>query len=409
MGVKNCMVIPSYWARESRVGWQPGDAVYDHPIPLDQEGTLLRALKSLGILKNPDVAVVVLAVPTSDEIADAVERKVQAIIDEARKTCGVPMAAFGVSHLRKVHQVLDDAGIATYKPLLQLRGYPNVRNLCVFVPHLLGAEVAILIDDDEVFEDPDFLKKATEFIGKPYQGTPVRGVAGYYLQANGEVLLNRPREPWMEAWDQLDRMNEAFDRFILQPPRLKETPFVFGGNMVIHRELFTRVPFDPQVPRGEDIDFLMNAKMFGFRFFLDNTLAIKHLPPPKSHPVWRRLREDVFRFLFEREKIRKQKKLDGMVTVTPEDFDTYPGAFLKDDLEKKVEKASRILADIYKSSGDEEGAREVLMTVTLMREAISENPDPFEALVSLQRQWHTMMRATDCGVFRELGNSLLRF
>jgi len=41
--MKVTMVIPSYWARESGVGWKEGDAIYDHPSPLDSEGTLLRA------------------------------------------------------------------------------------------------------------------------------------------------------------------------------------------------------------------------------------------------------------------------------------------------------------------------------------------------------------------------------
>ncbi len=53
--------------------------------------------------------------------------------------------------------------------------------------------------------------------------------------------------------------------------------------------MFQIVPFDPHVTRGEDIDYLMNAKMFGFDFFLDNKLSIKHLPPKKNHPIWKRL------------------------------------------------------------------------------------------------------------------------
>ncbi len=69
-------------------------------------------------------------------------------------------------------------------------------------------------------------------------------------------------------------MNEAFGKIIGSDPRLKETPFVFGGNMVIHRDLFTVVPFDPEVTRGEDIDFLINAKMFGFKLLSDEYLAL---------------------------------------------------------------------------------------------------------------------------------------
>ena len=67
----------------------------------------------------------------------------------------------------------------------------------------------------------------------------------------------------MKYWDQFDNMNKAFDQIIGTEPRLKETPFVFGGNMVIRRSRFSVFVCDPEVPRGEDIDFLMNAKMFG--------------------------------------------------------------------------------------------------------------------------------------------------
>jgi hypothetical protein len=129
----------------------------------------------------------------------------------------------------------------------------------------------------------------------------------------------------MKYWDQYDRMNEAFGKIIGSDPRLKETPFVFGGNMVIHRNLFTVVPFDPHVTRGEDIDFLMNAKMFGFHFFLDNQLSIKHLPPSKAYPIWMQLREDIHRFIYERAKIEHQTAIAGMTRVYPEDFDPYLG------------------------------------------------------------------------------------
>ncbi len=401
-----CIVVPSYWARRSDMGWMPGDAIYDHPIPLDHEGTLLRLLKSLEILEKKNFTVIVLAVPTSEEIAEKVEKKVKGIIDEARKEVDIPIHRFGFSHLCKVHQMLEGEGRKDLKDLLQLRGYSNVRNLCTFVPHVLGSEAAILIDDDEVFEDPKFIDKATEYIGRQYQNIPVYAVAGYYLQENGEVHLNKSHEPWMDAWDQLDRMNEAFDRFIVSPPRFKETPFVFGGNIVIHRNLFVKVPFDPLVPRGEDIDFLINSRMFGFRFFIDNTLAIKHLPPPKSHPAWRRLREDVFRFLFEREKIKRQRDIEGMVRVRPEDFNPYPGAFLKEDLEQKAEKASHILAAMYEESGDEQGAREALQTVVLMRKALSGSRDPFNDLIALQKRWENLMRLTDRAAFRENASRL---
>lgn len=101
--------------------------------------------------------------------------------------------------------------------------------------------------------------------------------------------------------------------------------------MIIHRNLFKTVPFDPNVTRGEDIDYLINAKMFGFHFFLDRELSIKHLPPKKTHPVWKRFREDIYRFLYEKAKIDSQRDLPNMNKVTSHDFDPYPGNFLTNE------------------------------------------------------------------------------
>ena len=64
--VKTTMIIPSYWSRKSNVGLKKGDVIYDHPIPFDYEGTLLRAIQSIEILKDRDFRLVIIAVATSE-------------------------------------------------------------------------------------------------------------------------------------------------------------------------------------------------------------------------------------------------------------------------------------------------------------------------------------------------------
>ncbi|MEA3421325.1 MAG: hypothetical protein U9Q97_06580 [Acidobacteriota bacterium] len=285
-------------------------------------------------------------------------------------------------------------GKEEYASLLKLQGYSNIRNLCMFIPHILGSEVALLIDDDEVFEGPSFISKAKEFIGKSIKGRDVNAVAGYYLQPDGDYHLKKTLRPWMKYWDQYDKMNEAFDKIIGTEPRLKDTPFVFGGNMVIHRDLFTVVPFDPNVPRGEDIDFLINAKMFGFTFFLDNQLSIKHLPPPKANPTWVQLREDIYRFAYERAKIEHQRQIRGMTRVYPEDFDPYPGCFLKRDLEEKVEKSCKVLSEEYIAQGDRKGSEEALNNIALAKTDAVPKYDSFQRLCELQKPWQELMEYT---------------
>lgn len=390
--MKVTMAIPSYWARESKVGWKEGDAIYDHPTPLDNEGTLLRAIKSMDVLRHKDFQLVIIAVPTAEEIGKEVEKKSKKFIDSV--SIGVDILLFGSSHLKSIHDLFIREGKSEYVDLVQLRGYSNIRNLCTFIPHILGSDVAVLIDDDEIFEDADFMTKAKEFIGKEIKGKEVHAVAGYYLQPDGDYHVKKEFKPWMKHWDQYERMNQAFDEIIGAEPRLKQTPFVFGGNMVIHRNLFTRIPFDPHVPRGEDIDFLINARMFGFSFFLDNQLAIKHLAPPKTHPVWMRLREDIYRFVYERAKIRSQRKVEGMTKVHPEEFDPYPGCFLKDDLEEKIEKAGKILSEEYLYIGDKKGSEEALKNIQIAKVEAVPKFDPFERLCSLQRRWKEMMSYT---------------
>jgi hypothetical protein len=392
--MKATMVIPSYWSRESEAGWQKGDAVYDHPTPLDSEGTLQRALESTAVLEDKDFQLVVIAVATAEDIAERVEAKVANLIKQAQPRLDVELLLFGQSHLAQIHELLRRAGKEDYCDLLQLRGYSPVRNLCLFIPHILESDIAVLIDDDEVFEDPHFMAKSREFIGRSFEGTMVNAVAGYYLQPDGKYLLNKPVRPWMRFWDKYSKMNEAFETIIGSEPRLKETPFVFGGNMIIHRNLFTRVPFDPHVTRGEDIDFLINAKMFGFHFFLDNQLAIKHLAPPKTHPTWMQLREDMYRFVYERAKIESQKEVHGMTRVYPEDFNPYPGCFFRRDLEEKIDASCRLLSDEYRALGKVYDSQESLHTSALARNDAMPRFDPFQRLCDIQGSWHALMRST---------------
>ena len=386
------MVIPSYWARESDDGWLEGDAIYDHPTPLDSRGTLPRALRSINILKNKDFQLIIVAVATTGDIEGQVEKKVANIIKSA--TLGVEVFLFGPSHLKQIHDLLINKNKEEYIDLIKLYGYSNIRNLCTFIPHILGSEVALLIDDDEVFEDPEFMSKAKEFIGKNIQGRIVNAVAGYYLQPNGDYHIEKAFRPWMKYWDKYDKMNEAFDKIIGSEPRIKKTPFVFGGNMIIHKNLFDAVPFDPNVPRGEDIDFLINANMFGFNFFLDNQLSIRHLPPPKTHPTWMQLREDIYRFIYEREKIENQNEIKGMTKVYPEDFDPYPGCFLKRDLEKKIEKSCQLLSKEYLALGDKQSSDEALKNIILSRTDAVPKFDPFKKICEIQKRWKELIKYT---------------
>ncbi len=383
------MVIPSYWGRKKEQGWKSSDTVYDHPTPLDGNGTLRRILESLAILENKSFDVVILGVATAEDIQDEVEERLRVIIQETNPA--VPTYLFSYSKLLQIHAHLKKKGRGDLVPLLKLDGYSNVRNLCVFVPHLIGSEVSVLIDDDEIFEDPQFMDKAQEHIGRTFGENRVLAVAGFYVNPDDDFFLHKEFLPWMTYWDKFDCMNRAFAEIISKEPRLKVTPFAFGGNLVIHRDLFTQIPFDPSIPRGEDIDFLINARMFGYKTYLDNTLSIKHDAPPKTYPVWRRVREDILRFVFEKNKLDTQEDAKDMVRVSADDLDPYPGEFLKKDLEEKVFWSNQMLAVDYLSQGDDKSASECMENIALAHKSLSSKSNSYKDLRNFQKKWRGLM------------------
>jgi CRP-like cAMP-binding protein len=391
--MKTVMVIPTYWSRDSATIWKPGDVVYDHPTPLDQEGTLPKTLESLNVLADTDFSVVILACSTAPDIEHAVEERVTNLVRAAKPP--VETYVISHSHLQALHQALTAAGREDLVNVLSLTGYANIRNMCLYVPYVLGAEVAVLIDDDELFDDPLFMSKARQFIGSRFMGQTIDGVAGYYINSKGTYYDDVPEEiHWMTYWDRFGSKREAFDQVIPGEPRLKLTPFAFGGCMVIHRALFRSVPFDPHITRGEDIDYVMNVRMFGFNFFLDNQLYIQHRPPPKTHPTWQRFREDIFRLLYERAKINGQTPQINMTLLDAEDFDPYPGEFLRETLDDKILKSNLILALDYLANDRVEDAKETIRNIWLARTKAIPKYNPFEAYLLFQRRWRALRRLT---------------
>ena len=390
--MRTTVVIPTYWSRADNV-WETGDAVYDHPTPINGNDTLGRTLESMKILNNKKFKLVIPICPTCKEIEEESEKRVREIVKNAE--LNVETYIFTAQNLRTIQDILVDQGLSRKDvDMLDIHGYSNVRNICLYVSHILSSEVTVLIDDDEIFENPDFIDMSKEYIGKRIYGKNVYGVAGYYLNKYDEFYDDVDMVPWMTYWDRFGSKTKAFDKIISCDPRIKMTPFAFGGLMVIHKNLFKTVPFDPDVTRGEDIDFLINSKMYGFDFFLDNQLNIKHLPPKKNHPIWKRFREDIYRFLYEQAKIKSQYEVNNMTMVKAKDFKPYPGDFLTEDLEDKIFKTNILLALDYLADGDVSGCKESIKNIYLSKYEAIPKDDPFTAYRRVQKIWVKIMDLT---------------
>ncbi|MFQ6120186.1 MAG: hypothetical protein ACE5KE_09905 [Methanosarcinales archaeon] len=375
---KIVLIIPTYWRRKKSEGIKESDIFYDHPTPLDEEGTLKRAIESLNILKD-DFSLVILACANSVDVEEKAENKVRDIVQNIAFDKDAYL--FSHSHLKKLKEFANS-------DLLSITGYSNIRNMCLVLSSILDAEIAILIDDDEYITDPFFISKIKEDIGRNINGKIVYGLAGYYVNQYGSYELPEENTPWSAYWNPKSEMNKAFKKIIGTEPRIKETPFVFGGNMALHRNLYTKVPYDPNINRGEDIDYLINAKIFGYTFFLDNTLSVVHDAPPKPHPPWKLMREDIIRFVYERKKVQDCKPLFPL--IRPEDFDPYPGEFIKENLEEKVYKSSVLLSIDALLNGDTNGAKEFLNNISLVHKSGNLNYNIYNYLLDLQKRWENL-------------------
>ena len=123
------MVIPSYWGRAGKELISSEKIVFDHPTPLNENGTLPRLLDSLDVLKEAEGKIVVIAVANDPEIAAEVGEKVKGLIAPYRSRYDI--GCFHQSTLDEVKRRCADKGVSPEAlALLNLDNYAAVRNMC---------------------------------------------------------------------------------------------------------------------------------------------------------------------------------------------------------------------------------------------------------------------------------------
>jgi hypothetical protein len=380
------LAIPTYWTHPEGHGGE--DIIFDHPTPLNIPGTLRRTLESLIPLVNPGVTVGVVAATAAPELNPMVEARVWELLTSP--PLPYPVVFFSASHLAVFQDFLRRQGKDDWGALLSLAGYGAIRNLTLVLANLHEAEVLVSLDDDEVIEDKDFLTRITADLTLLGKRHPVCGLAGLYLNANGQVYLSEPEAPWALFWPKLRWMNQTFAELLEAEEPLPRTPLALGGNLALPASVFRQLPFDPLIPRGEDVDYVVNARMWGIPFFLDKNLRILHLPPEKPHPTWLRLRQDLVRFAYARRKLREQEPYPGLVRVSAQELVPYPGNFLMDDLEERAHRSHSLLALEYLTAGDTEGAHQTLENLRLLQQMNQGTQNTFRAYLDLTTRWHEL-------------------
>jgi hypothetical protein len=319
-----------------------------------------RAIESLKRLEDQNFT---LILPVcfdfmGEEQQESFEEMTSFLVHEVKGLRGEETIVFSNPHLKVLRDHLDRINFNNFSSLIDLKGFSKIRNTGLLLAHALRMDVALFIDNDEVVEDPHYLKVACEYLNENWDGKIVLGKGGFYVNPDGTILLPRERLWWRFLWNKTKWMNQVWEEILSSKDRLVPSPMLLGGNLVLHRHLFRSVPFDPYISRGEDTDYLINASELGFRILFDKQLRIKHLHPERTKVYFHEeLKGDVERFLYERQK--------GKIGFSI-DLDPYPGYFLKWTLYPKAIFTSLFLGLDYLWKRDWKRARECISNMGLL-------------------------------------------
>lgn len=319
----SCVIIPTFWTRRRGRFSDRLINVYDHPTAIDEESPLTACLRSLERVEGVE-KVVVLVAATDASIEHEAEDRVREIIAEVP---GVDAMVFGPAELGSLHRRLEQLEFSDMVAGVSLTGYGAVRNVGLVVAATLGVDVCFFVDDDEVVADPSFLRTGSEGLGmKTPDGKVVFAKTGYYVDEQGRHGVKDDAH-WSDTfWRQAADFDRAMG-VVDTAPRVKPANLAFGGCMALHRDMYQNVSFDPWVLRGEDIDYVINARMHGGDVFLDSEWRIVHRPPAPSSPALQ-FRQDVYRFIYEHRKLEFARSQIDLRRVSANSLRPYPGDFV---------------------------------------------------------------------------------
>lgn len=376
-----CVIIPTFWTR--RRGRTPDNllAVYDHPTPVDEDGTLPACLQSLQDVEGLGRVVLIVAA-TDPSIEHQAEDRVRDILADFP---GIDALVFGPAEMGSLHRRLEQLEFADMLSGLSLVGYGAVRNVGLIAGAVLGCESVVFVDDDQIITDKGFLLRASDGLGMRLDdGRAVLAKTGYYTDESG--AYQRHVSPhWSDMyWRQNDAFNHALASVDV-PPRIKATSLAFGGCLALHKDMYQNVSFDPWVMRGEDIDYVINARMHGGDVFLDGEWSVIHKPPKLSSEALQ-FRQDVYRFIYEHRKLEFAKSQVDLRQVSPESMAPYPGPFLAAGVAWRA-----TVTAVLRGVSRKEGGRYLRIARLAMNEAADYARENCQNYFDFQRRWPILM------------------
>lgn len=376
-----CVIIPTFWTRRKGRVSDELLTVYDHPTPVDEDGTLPACLKSLQEVEGLGKVVLIVAA-TDPSIEHQAEDRVRDILADFP---AIDALVFGPAEMGSLHRRLEQIEFADMISGIGLTGYGAVRNVGLMAAAVLGCDRVVFVDDDQIIADPAFLTKAMEGVGARLEdGRPVLAKSGFYTDVDGRY--QRHSKPhWSNMyWRQDDAFNHALS-LVDAPPRIRTSPLAFGGCLALHKDMFMNVSFDPWVVRGEDIDYVINARMHGGDVFLDGEWSVVHQPPRLASEALQ-FRQDVYRFIYEHRKLEFAKSQVDLRQVTPESLMPYPGPFLGTSVTWRA-----TVTAILRGISHKEGGRYLRIARVALKDAAEYARESCQNYFDFQRRWPMLM------------------
>ena len=327
--VNPVIIIPTYVSGGRKSNSSDILGTYDHMTPLSHQGELPRCLGSLrenGI----DAPIAILVVSEAGCAAQAGEK----IVDIAKHYPTLSISVITAEHEGALHTRMSQMGLGSFLEGIALARYGSIRNLGMIYALTMGYTEAIFIDDDEIITDPEFIDKACYGLGMLTQsGVPILIKTGYYLNKSGDFHAKLSPKWYDKKWNlQRTGFNTRIDS-AMGSSRLSVSSTACGGLLAIHCEAMKRVSFDPWITRGEDLDYLLNVRMYGSEIWFDNEWHVIHRPPVRKNELIR-YRQDMYRWLFENRKLEFLSSQIDLLQINAEMLEPYPGIMLGKEGEK---------------------------------------------------------------------------
>lgn len=354
---------------------------YDHPMLLGHTGYLSRCLSSLGNVEGIGTIAILVAGDSTTSLQATSQIK-QLLVHFPNSS----VIVIGPVEAALIQQRIAQLNVGDMSFQVGLNGYSAVRNLGMVLARTFGFDSVVFLDDDEVIDDPEFLKKGMYGLGKlTRHGIPILAKTGYYLNARGTYHSLSKNRWYNHYWHQGEAFNKWIDK-AMKGPRLMRSNHVCGGCLSLHEAVFSRLAFDPWIARGEDLDYMLNLRMYGSDIWFDNKWMLRHLPPRQKNEGLR-FRQNIYRWLYEYRKMEYSRTQIDLQQVKPKSLEPYPGPFLEPDIAKRI-KRTAILRSIGRP--DKRGYRAAVKSVTHDASAYAEAN--CMKYFEFQHVWPTLMQ-----------------